>query len=98
VNDVFSDCGLTWTEILANKTGNIRKIYGLSSSAEYETAAIYAYRRDVDMLSLMIANDPEICINNTLRDFKHPYSAPDISSHHDFLARELRRKSRYSRS
>lgn len=92
VNDVFLDYNLTWSEILANESGNIRKIYGVSSLAEYESAAIDAYREEVDMLSLMSADDPEIWINNTLRDVAHPYSAPDISSHHAFHARELKER------
>jgi len=92
VNDVFSDYNLTWSEILANETGNIRKLYGVSSVAEYESAAIDAYRAEVDMLSLMTIDDPEIWINNTLRDVVHPYSAPEISSHHAFHARALKER------
>lgn len=92
VNDVFIDYGLTWTEILASETGNISKLYGISSNAEYESAAIDTYRAEVDMLSLMTADDPAIWISNTLRDVVHPYSAPDISSHHAFHARELKQR------
>jgi hypothetical protein len=92
VNDVFSDYNLTWQEILANETGNIKKIYGVASVAAYETPAIDAYRAEVDMLSLMTIDDPEIWINNTLRDVAHPYSASEISSHHAFHARELKKK------
>lgn len=92
VNDVFSDYNLTWSEILSNETGNIRKIFGVSSIEEYETAAIDTYRAEVDMLSLMTIDDPEIWINNTLRDVAHPYSAPEISSHHAFHARELKKR------
>lgn len=92
VNDVFIDYNLTWSELLANESGNISKIYGISSVAEYESAAIDAYRKEVDMLSLMTVDDPEIWINNTLRDVVHPSSAPDISSHHAFHARELKEK------
>lgn len=92
VNDVFVDYGLKWSEILANETGNIQKIYGVSSVAQYESALIDAYRAEVDMLALMSADDPEIWINNTLRDVVHPYSAPDISSHHAFHARELKKR------
>lgn len=92
VNDVFVDYSLTWTEILANETGNIQKIYGVSSTAQYESASIDAYRAEVDMLSLMTSDDPEIWINNTLRDVVHPYSAPEISSHHAFHARELKER------
>ncbi|MFN3968375.1 hypothetical protein [Flavobacterium sp.] len=92
VNDVFFDYNLTWSEILANETGNIQKIYGVSSTAQYESSAIDAYRVEVDMLSLMTSDDPEIWINNTLREVVHPYAAPEISSHHAFHARELKER------
>ncbi|WP_394759264.1 hypothetical protein [Flavobacterium sp.] len=92
VNDVFIDYGLTWTEILANETGNIQKIYGVSSTVQYESPSIDAYRAEVDMLSLMTSDDPGIWINNTLRDVVNPYSAPEISSHHAFHARELKER------
>jgi acetyl esterase/lipase len=92
VNNVFVDYNLTWTEILANETGNIQKIYGVSSTAQYQSPAIVAYRAEVDMLSLMSADDPEIWINNTLRDVVHPYAAPEIASHHAFHARELKKR------
>lgn len=94
VNDVFVDYGLTWPQILANETGNIQKIYGVSSTAQYESAAIDTYRAEVDMLALLSADDPEIWVNNTLRDVANPYSPynPDVPSHHAFHARELRER------
>lgn len=92
VNDVFIDYNLTWNDILANEAGNLSKIYGVSSTAEYESAAIDAYRAEVDMLALLTADDPAIWVDNTLRDVVPPYSAPDISSHHAFHARELRER------
>lgn len=92
VNDVFIDYNLTWSEILANETGNISKLYGVSSTAAYESAAIDTYRSDVDMLSLLTADDPAIWVDNTLRDVVHPYSAPEIASHHAFHARELKQR------
>jgi len=92
VNDVFVDYNLTWTEILANEAGNISKLYGVSSNAEYESAAVDVYRAEVDMLTLMKADDPAIWINNTLRDVVHPYSSPEISTHHAFHARELKQR------
>jgi para-nitrobenzyl esterase len=94
VNDVFVDYGLSWTQILANETGNIQKIYGVSSTAQYESAATDTYRAEVDMLALMSSDDPEIWINNTLRDVVNPYSPfnSDIPSHHAFHARELRER------
>jgi alpha/beta hydrolase fold len=94
VNDVFNDYGVTWAQILANETGNIQKIYGVSSTAQYESAAIDAYRAEVDMLALMTADDPEIWVNNTLRDVVNPYNPfnTDIPSHHAFHARALRER------
>lgn len=92
VNDVFIDYNLTWAEILTNEMGNLSKIYGVSSTIEYESPAIDTYRAEVDMLTLLTADDPAIWIDNTLRDVVPPYSAPEISSHHAFHARELKQK------
>lgn len=46
------------------------------------------------MLALMTTDDPEIWINNTLRNVINPYSpyTEDIHSHHAFHARELKEK------
>ena len=94
VNDVFVDYGVTWSQILANETGNIQKIYGVSSIAQYESTTTDIYRAEVDMLALMTADDPEIWINNTLRNVVNPYSpyTEDIPSHHAFHARELKER------
>lgn len=94
VNDVFVDYGLTWSTILSNETGNISKIYGVSSTVEYESAETDAYRVEVDMLTLLSADDPELWISNTLRDVVHPYDPfnADIPSHHAYHARELKEK------
>lgn len=92
VNNVFVDYNITWNEILANETGNIQKLYGISSTAQYQSPAITAYRASVDMLALLSADDPEIWMNNTLRDVVHPFSSPDISSHHAFHVRELKKR------
>lgn len=92
VKDVFIDYNLSWAEILSNETGNISKIYGISTMLQYESLAIDTYRSEVDMLSLLSSDDPELWINNTLRDVVHPYFAPDISSHHAFHARELKKR------
>jgi hypothetical protein len=94
INDVFVDYNLIWPTVLANETGNIQKIYGVSTTAQYESAAIDAYRSEVDMLALMSSDDPEIWINNTLRDVVNPYSPynQDIPSHHAFHARELKER------
>lgn len=94
VRDVFKDYGVTWSQILVHETGNIQKIYGVSSPAQYESTAIDTYRAAVDMLALMTADDPEIYINNTLRNVVHPYNpyTEDIPSHHAFHARALKEK------
>ncbi len=94
VNNVFVDYSLTWPQILSFETGNVQKIYGVSSNAQYESAAIDTYRAEVDMLSLLSADDPEIWINNTLRDVVNPYNPynQDIPAHHAFHARELKKR------
>jgi hypothetical protein len=94
VNDIFVDYGVTWSQILDNETSNIQKIYGVSSMAQYESTAIDTYRAEVDMLPLMTADEPEIWINNTLRDVVNPYNpyTEDIPSHHAFHTRELKEK------
>lgn len=94
VNDVFIDYGVTWSQILANETGNIQKIYGVSSIAQYKSATVDIYRTEVDILSLMTSDDPEIWINNTLRAVVNPYNpyTPDVPSHHAFHARELKER------
>ena len=92
VNNIFADYNLSWNEILSNETGNIQKIYGVSSTAQYQSPAITAYRNEVDMLALLTADDPEIWMNNTLREVVHPYSGPEISTHHAFHVRELKKR------
>lgn len=94
VNHVFIDYGVTWSQILANETGNIQKIFGVSSLAQYQSPATAAYRGEVDMLNLMTADDPEIWLNNTLRDVVNPYNPynGDIPAHHAFHVRELKKR------
>ncbi|TAE84224.1 MAG: alpha/beta hydrolase [Bacteroidetes bacterium] len=94
INEVFIDYNLTWSAILASETGNIQKLYGVTSSAQYESPAIDAYRAEVDMLALLTADDPEIWVNNTLRNVVNPYNPynPDVPSHHAFHARELKER------
>jgi hypothetical protein len=94
VNNVFADYNITWSEILANETGNISKLYGVSSIAQYESPTIDAYRAEVDMLALMSSDDPEIWVNNTLRDVVNPYNPfiSDIPSHHAFHAKALKER------
>lgn len=94
VKDVFVDYNTTWSQILTNETGNIQKIYGVSSTAQYESSNIDNYRAEVDMLTLLTSDDPEIYLNNTLRDVVNPYNPynADIPSHHAFHARELKEK------
>lgn len=94
VNDVFVDYSISWAEILSNEAGNIQKIYGVASIAQYESPAIDTYRAEVDMLALLSSDDPEIWIDNTLRAVINPYSpfTSDIPSHHAYHARELKER------
>ena len=94
VKDVFVDYNITWSQILTNETGNIQKIYGVSTTTQYESSIIDTYRAEVDMLALLTADDPEIYLNSTLRDVVNPYNpySADIPSHHAYHARELKEK------
>ncbi len=60
--------------------------------AEYESEVIDKYRAEVDMLALMSLDDPEIWVNNTLRDVLHPLTTSDIFNHHAFHAKELKKR------
>ena len=94
VNDVFTDYNLSWNQILAAEPGNLQKIYGISSTAQYESVSTDKYRAEVDMLALLTSDDPEMWINNTLRNVVNPYNPynPDVPSHHAFHARELKKR------
>lgn len=82
VNNIFADYNLTWSEILANETGNIQKIYGVSSTVQYQSPVITAYRAEVDMLALLTADDPEISTHHAyhVRELKKKADAVGVKN------------------
>ena len=57
--------------------------------AEYNTPEIDAYREQVDMLSLLSSDDPEIWVNNTGTSNNAPTTTGSFN-HHPFHAREIK--------
>ena len=57
---------------------------------EYNTPEIEVYREQVDMLSLLSADDPEIWVNNTGGHNNEPLTTSSLY-HHPFHAREIKK-------
>lgn len=91
INDVFIDYGLTWTEFVSEYEEIIGRFYGVSSQAAYATPEIEAYRKSVDMLEMITADDPEIWASNVSTDVAAPTDT-NIAYHHAFHVREIKEK------
>lgn len=63
--------------------------YGVSSREAYESPEIEAYRRQVDMLTLLSSDDPEIWVTNTGGHNEAPMTSSSFN-HHPFHAREIK--------
>ncbi len=89
--DVFVDYGLTFEDILAQQKSLIFRFYGVKSMSEYQTPAMQAYRKEVDMLAHISADDPAIWADNTRSDVAAPVT-PGIMYHHAYHVREIKEK------
>ncbi|MEL6535901.1 MAG: alpha/beta hydrolase [Bacteroidota bacterium] len=89
MQDVFVDYGTTWEDFYAENEGTVLKFYGVSSEAEYNSAEIDEYRRQIDMLAELSADDPEIWVDNTGQNVEAP-TTTGIAYHHAFHAREIK--------
>lgn len=90
LGDVFVEFGSALDEIIQEfGTETVYSFYGVSNQAEYETPAIEAYRQQVDMLSLLSADDPEIWVRNTGGNNNKPTTTSSFN-HHPFHAREIK--------
>ncbi len=88
--DVYGEFGMTWEDYLANYgEESILQFYGVRTIAEYETPEIDAYRQEVDMLSMITADDPEIWVDNTGQSNAEPQNTGSLY-HHAFHAREIK--------
>ncbi|WP_343914618.1 alpha/beta hydrolase [Aquimarina litoralis] len=90
LGNVFSEFG-TSLENIMQEVGeeNIYNFYGVDSQEAYETPEIEAYRKQVDMLSLLSSDDPEIWVTNTGGHNDEPLTTSSFY-HHPFHAREIK--------
>lgn len=92
INDVFIDFGVTLEDLFEVYTEErIYNFYGVNSIEAYESPEIDAYRRSVDMLSLISSDDPEIWIQNTGTPNGAPVNQGNFN-HHPFHAREIQQR------
>jgi pimeloyl-ACP methyl ester carboxylesterase len=90
LGDVFIEFGITIDDIIQEfGTETLYSFYGVSNQAEYETSEIETYRQEVDMLSLLSADDPEIWVKNTGGHNNEPMTTSSFN-HHAFHAREIK--------
>ncbi|MDT0557215.1 alpha/beta hydrolase [Ichthyenterobacterium sp. W332] len=90
LGDVFIEFGNTLDDIIQEfGTGTVYSFYGVSNHAEYETTEIETYRQEVDMLSLLSADDPEMWVKNTGGHNNEPMTTSSFN-HHPFHAREIK--------
>ncbi len=90
INDVFEDFGSSWEDLRAEYGEEaLFNFYGISSWEEYESPLIDQYRKSVDMLSLLSADDPEIWVTNTGGHNNEPQTQGSFN-HHPFHAREIK--------
>ena len=90
IGDVFAEFGNTLDDIIAEfGEDTVLNFYGIDSMAEYNTPEIDAYREQVDMLSLLSSDDPEIWVNNTGTSNNAPTTTGSFN-HHPFHAREIK--------
>lgn len=90
INDVFEDFGSSWEDLRVEYGEEaLFNFYGISSWEEYASPAIDQYRKSVDMLSLLSADDPEIWVTNTGGHNNKPETQGSFN-HHPFHAREIK--------
>lgn len=90
INDVFGDFNVSMDDLIADYgTAQFFNFYGVSSVAEYESPEMDAYRAQIDMLSLLTPDDPEIWVQNTGGHNNIPETQSSWN-HHPFHAREIK--------
>lgn len=90
IEDVFVDFETSFEDIIQEYgTQRIYNLYGANNIEEYNTPETQAYREQVDMLSLLSSDDPEIWIRNTSVVNTTPQTTGSYN-HHSFHAREIK--------
>jgi len=90
--DVFIDYNFSLEDtvnLYPSVAQRINSFYGITDFDDFYSPEIVSYRNDVDMLDLMSSDDPEIWVNNTLRDVVPPTTI-ELLNHHPYHARELK--------
>lgn len=92
--DIFKDYNFSWKEYLKidqspTTLPRFLSFYGMKSVEDFNSDAIKEYRKKVDMLSLMSADDPEIWVANEQKPVVKP-TKTNILNHHSFHARTLK--------
>ncbi|MEM9077097.1 MAG: alpha/beta hydrolase [Bacteroidota bacterium] len=90
LGDVFGEFGSSLEDIIQEfGEETTYNFYGVNSKEEYETPEIEAYRKQVDMLSFLSSDDPEIWVKNTGGHNDEPTTKSSFN-HHPFHAREIK--------
>ena len=90
LNDVFGEFGATFEELLDEfGEASLLNFYGVKSLEAYHSPETEAYRKQVDMLSLLSADDPEIWVTNTGGHNNQPQTTGSFN-HHPYHAREIK--------
>lgn len=90
LGDVFDEFGTTLEDITQEYGDQIiYNFYGVNSQEAYETPEIEAYRQQVDMLSLLSSDDPEIWVTNTGGHNNVPTTSSSFN-HHPFHAKTIK--------
>ncbi len=90
LGDVFDEFGSSLDDLIAEfGEERLYSFYGVSTREEYETPEIEAYREQVDMLSLLSSDDPEIWVTNTGGHNNEPTTTSSFN-HHPFHARAIK--------
>lgn len=91
ISDVFDDFGITWDDYIEVVGEDIIfDIYGIRSWEEYYTSEIDMYRQEVDMLSMLSTDDPEVWMQNSGHPNGLPVTRTDIN-HHAYHAKEVKK-------
>ncbi|OEK06492.1 hypothetical protein BFP71_02110 [Roseivirga misakiensis] len=90
LGDVFVDFNTSLEDIIQEYgEETVYSFYGVSTMEAYQTPEIQAYREQVDMLSLLSSDDPEIWVRNTGGHNDVPMTTSSFN-HHPFHAREIK--------
>lgn len=92
-SDVFRVFDFRWIEYLRNNPGQIplfKSFYGITDLESYYSDRVTNYRKKVDMLELMSADDPEFWASNPLSPITAVPANRDVLTHHALHVKVLK--------